>query len=64
MEVITEEAVSARIYPGLEETPEFRGMLFILQCCLVRMTSFRCYFLTKVETDLNVFGLLCNFRMH
>jgi hypothetical protein len=30
MEVITEEAVTAKIYPGLEETPEFRGMLFIL----------------------------------
>jgi len=30
MEVVTEEAVSAKIYPGLEETPEFRGMLFLL----------------------------------
>jgi hypothetical protein len=30
MEVVTEEAASARIYPGLEETPEFRGMLFML----------------------------------
>lgn len=29
MEVVTEEAASARIYPGLEETPEFRGMLFM-----------------------------------
>jgi hypothetical protein len=29
MEVITEEEVTARIYPGLEETPEFRGMLFM-----------------------------------
>jgi len=60
MEVVIEEEVTARIYPGLEETPEFRGMLFMLVC----MTSFRCYFLAKVETDLNVFGLLCNFRMH
>jgi hypothetical protein len=36
MEVITEEAVSARVYPGLEETPEFRGMLFMLHgvCCV------------------------------
>jgi hypothetical protein len=31
MEVVTEEAVSARVYPGLEETPEFRGMLFMLR---------------------------------
>jgi hypothetical protein len=30
MEVITEEAVAARIYPELGETPEFRGMLFML----------------------------------
>jgi hypothetical protein len=27
---VTEEAVSARIYPTVEETPEFRGVLFIL----------------------------------
>jgi hypothetical protein len=31
MEVVNEEATSARIYPGLEETPEFRGMLFMLR---------------------------------
>ena len=30
MEVVTEEEVAVRIYPGLEETPEFRGMLFML----------------------------------
>jgi hypothetical protein len=30
MEVVTEEAVPARFYPALEETPEFRGMLFML----------------------------------
>jgi hypothetical protein len=29
MEVVTEEEVAARIYPELEETPEFRGMLFV-----------------------------------
>jgi hypothetical protein len=29
MDVIVEEAVVAKIYPGLKETPEFRGMLFI-----------------------------------
>jgi hypothetical protein len=29
MEAIVEEPVAAKIYPGLEETPEFRGMLFI-----------------------------------
>jgi hypothetical protein len=31
MEVVTEEVVPARVYPGLEETPEFRGMLFVLR---------------------------------
>jgi hypothetical protein len=29
MEAIVEEPVVANIYPGLKETPEFRGMLFI-----------------------------------
>jgi hypothetical protein len=29
MEVIVEEPVVSKIYPGLKETPEFRGMLFI-----------------------------------
>ena len=31
MEVVAEEAVVTKIYPGLEETPGFRGMLFILE---------------------------------
>jgi hypothetical protein len=30
MDAITEEPVTAKIYPELEETPEFRGMLFIV----------------------------------
>jgi hypothetical protein len=30
MEVVVEEEFGARIYPGLEETPEFRGMLFMI----------------------------------
>jgi hypothetical protein len=29
MEEIVEEPVTAKIYPGLEETPEFRGMRII-----------------------------------
>jgi hypothetical protein len=29
MEAIAEEPVVSKIYPGLKETPEFRGMLFI-----------------------------------
>jgi hypothetical protein len=29
MEAVVEKPVLAKISPGLEETPEFRGMLFI-----------------------------------
>jgi hypothetical protein len=65
MEAIVEEPVVAKIYPGLKETQEFRGMLFISHIMTSSTDETRSNFDTILETRTacaqeQYFGLLVN----
>jgi hypothetical protein len=65
MDAIVEEPVVAKIYPGLKETPEFRGMLFISHIMTSSTDETQSDFDTIFETRTacaqeQYFGLLVN----